>query len=599
VETHLSRPLRVALAQLNSTVGDLGGNAEKIVDWIGKARRQKADLVVFPELALTGYPPEDLLLKPSFIRDNLRRLEEVVAATRDIAVVVGFVDLDLDIYNAAAFIYDRELKGVYHKVYLPNYGVFDEERYFQRGRRSPIFELGGVRIGVSICEDAWYPAGPVSLQAQSGAELLVNINGSPYHKGKRQTRETMIATRAMDSRAFMAWVNLVGGQDELVFDGNSLVFGPEGDLIARAGSFSEELLVADLDIGSVFGERLHDTRLRREAQGPIHVELEVTDVPITDQPRPAPQGRRLAPVTQPLEGAAEVYQALVVGTGDYLRKASPFQKAVLGLSGGIDSALTAAVAVDAIGADNVTGVLMPSRYSSRESLEDAGVLAEAFGIKTMEMPIELAHHAFEKTLEAAFKGTRAGVAEENIQARVRGVLLMALSNKFGWLLLTTGNKSEVATGYCTLYGDMAGGFAVLKDIPKTLVYELARYRNSVNGQVIPERILTKPPSAELRPGQKDSDSLPPYEVLDPILEAYVEDDRSFEELVAAGYPADVVKRVIQLVDASEYKRRQYAPGVKITPRAFGRDRRMPITNRYRPDGVGVAAPRRTRTRDDH
>jgi NAD+ synthase (glutamine-hydrolysing) len=599
VETHLSRPLRVALAQLNSTVGDLGGNAEKIVDWIGKARRQKADLVVFPELALTGYPPEDLLLKPSFIRDNLRRLEEVVAATRDIAVVVGFVDLDLDIYNAAAFIYDRELKGVYHKVYLPNYGVFDEERYFQRGRRSPIFELGGVRIGVSICEDAWYPAGPVSLQAQSGAELLVNINGSPYHKGKRQTRETMIATRAMDSRAFMAWVNLVGGQDELVFDGNSLVFGPEGDLIARAGSFSEDLLVADLDIGSVFGERLHDTRLRREAQGPIHVELEVTDVPITDQPRPAPQGRRLAPVTQPLEGAAEVYQALVVGTGDYLRKASPFQKAVLGLSGGIDSALTAAVAVDAIGADNVTGVLMPSRYSSRESLEDAGALAEAFGIKTMEMPIELAHHAFEKTLEAAFKGTRAGVAEENIQARVRGVLLMALSNKFGWLLLTTGNKSEVATGYCTLYGDMAGGFAVLKDIPKTLVYELARYRNSVNGQVIPERILTKPPSAELRPGQKDSDSLPPYEVLDPILEAYVEDDRSFEELVAAGYPADVVKRVIQLVDASEYKRRQYAPGVKITPRAFGRDRRMPITNRYRPDGVGVAAPRRTRTRDDH
>ncbi len=598
METHLSRPLRVALAQFNSTVGDLGGNAEKIVNWIGKARGQKADLVVFPELALTGYPPEDLLLKPSFIRDNLRRLDEVVAAARDIAVVVGFVDLDLDIYNAAAFIYDRELRGVYHKVYLPNYGVFDEERYFQRGRRSPIFELGGVRIGVSICEDAWYPAGPVSLQAQSGAELLVNINGSPYHKGKRQTRETMIATRAMDSRAFMAWVNLVGGQDELVFDGNSLVFGPEGDLIARAGSFSEELLIADLDIGSVFGERLHDTRLRREAQGPIHVELEVTDVAITDRPRPAPQGRRLAPVTQPLEGAAEVYQALVVGTGDYLRKASPFQKAVLGLSGGIDSALTAAVAVDAIGAENVTGVLMPSRYSSRESLEDAGALAEAFGIKTMEMPIELAHQAFEKTLEVAFKGTRAGVAEENIQARVRGVLLMALSNKFGWLLLTTGNKSEVATGYCTLYGDMAGGFAVLKDIPKTLVYELARYRNSVNGQVIPEHILAKPPSAELRPGQKDSDSLPAYEVLDPILEAYVEDDRSFEELVAAGYPADVVKRVIQLVDASEYKRRQYAPGVKITPRAFGRDRRMPITNRYRPDGVGVAAPKRTRTRGD-
>ncbi|MEP7104289.1 MAG: NAD+ synthase [Chloroflexota bacterium] len=598
METHLSRPLRVALAQLNSTVGDLGGNTEKIVDWIGQARKHKADLVVFPELALTGYPPEDLLLKPSFIRDNLRRLEEVVAATRDIAVVVGFVDLDLDIYNAAAFIYDRQLRGVYHKVYLPNYGVFDEERYFQRGRRSPIFELGGVRIGVSICEDAWYPAGPVSLQAQSGAELLVNINGSPYHKGKRQTRETMIATRAMDSRAFMAWVNLVGGQDELVFDGNSLVIGPEGDLIARAGSFGEELLVADLDIGSVFGERLHDTRLRREAQGPIHVDLEVTDVPITERPHAAPRGKRLAPQTPPLEGPAEVYQALVLGTGDYLRKASPYQKAVLGLSGGIDSALTAAVAVDAIGAANVTGVLMPSRHSSKESLEDADQLAEALGIRTLEMPIELAHEAFEKTLKQAFKGTRPGVAEENIQARVRGVLLMALSNKFGWLLLTTGNKSEVATGYCTLYGDMAGGFAVLKDIPKTLVYELARYRNSINGQVIPDRVLTKPASAELRPNQKDSDSLPPYELLDPILEAYVEDDRSFEELVAAGHPADIVKRVIQLVDASEYKRRQGAPGVKITPRAFGRDRRMPITNRYRPDGISAAGPKRTRARGD-
>ena len=585
VETHLARPLRVALAQVNSTVGDLGGNTEKIVDWMARARRKKADLVVFPELALTGYPPEDLLLKPSFIRDNLRQLDQVVAASKGIAAVVGFVDLDLDIYNAAAFMFDGELKGVYHKVYLPNYGVFDEERYFHRGRECPIFEYGGVRIGVSICEDAWYPAGPVSMQAGAGAELLVNINGSPYHKAKRVTRETMIATRAMDSRAFMAWVNLVGGQDELVFDGNSVVFGPEGQLIARAPSFAEELLIADLDIGSVFGERLHDTRLRREAQGPIHVELELSDVTVTEKPRPAPEGKRLAPVTEPLEGVAEVYQALVVGTGDYLRKASPYQKAVIGLSGGIDSALTAAVAVDAIGAKNVTGVLMPSRYSSPESLEDAGALAEGLGIRTLELPISLAHEAFEETLKVPFKGTRPGVAEENVQARVRGVLLMALSNKFGWLLLTTGNKSEIATGYCTLYGDMAGGFAVLKDIPKTLVYELSRYRNSINGQVIPERILSKAPSAELRPGQKDSDSLPAYEVLDPILEAYVEDDRSFEELVAAGYPTEVVKRVIQLVDASEYKRRQGAPGVKITPRAFGRDRRMPITNRYRPNGL--------------
>jgi NAD+ synthase (glutamine-hydrolysing) len=585
VEPTSARSLRIALAQVNPSVGDLEGNTRLIVEWIGRARDQGADLVVFPELALPGYPPEDLLLKPSFIQANLRQLDEVVAASKGLAVVCGFVDLDGDIYNAAAFAHDGELRGVYHKVYLPNYGVFDEERYFQRGRRCPVFEYAGIKIGVTICEDAWYPAGPVSLQAQMGAELLVNINGSPYHRGKRRQRETMVATRAMDSRAFMAWVNTVGGQDELVFDGNSVVFDPEGELIAHAASFAEEMLVADIDIGSVFGERLHDTRLRREAQGPVHLDLDLEEVLVSAVPRPVPPPPHLAPITAPLEGPAEVYRALVVGTHDYLVKASPHQKAVLGLSGGIDSSLTAAVAVDAIGKDNVTGVLMPSQYSSSGSLTDAEAVAEALGIRTLKIPIEPAYRAFEGMLAEAFAGQQPGLAEENLQARIRGVILMGLSNKFGWLLLTTGNKSELATGYTTLYGDMAGGFAVLKDIPKTLVFELARYRNSLDGApAIPDTVLTKPPSAELRPDQKDEDSLPPYAELDPILQGYVEDDRSAEELIAAGHAPDIVRRVVQLVDASEYKRRQAPPGVKITPRAFGRDRRMPISNRYRPNG---------------
>ncbi|MGH7778090.1 MAG: NAD+ synthase [Candidatus Dormibacterales bacterium] len=582
--------MRVALAQLDATVGDLDGNAARIVEWIGRARELEADLVAFPELALTGYPPEDLLLKPAFIRDNLRHLGSVVAASRGIAVVVGFVDLEGDIYNAAAFAYDGELRGVYHKVYLPNYGVFDEERYFRRGRRCPIFELGGVRVGVTICEDAWYPAGPVSVQAQQGAELLVNINGSPYHFGKRAGRQTMIATRAMDSRAYVAWVNMVGGQDELVFDGNSVILDPEGRVIAAAPSFQEDLLVADLDIVSVFGERLHDTRLRREPWEPADGRLEVSDVTVTAEPRPRP-ARQVAPrLARALEGPAEVYAALVTGTRDYVRKTG-FQKVLVGLSGGVDSALTAAVAVDALGVENVIGVLMPSRFTSLESLEDAGALAEALAIRTYEIPIESIHRAFEQTLAGPFAGREPDVTEENLQARVRGNLLMALSNKFGHLLLTTGNKSELATGYCTLYGDMAGGFAVLKDIPKTLVYELCRYRNSSDGAgPIPERILAKAPSAELRAGQRDSDSLPPYEVLDPILQGYVEDDRSFEELVAAGHDAEVVARVIQLVDRSEYKRRQAPPGIKITARAFGRDRLMPITNRYSSGSARPADP---------
>ncbi len=583
MEFHLARPLRVGLAQLDPTVGDLEGNATRMVEWIGRARTERCDLVVFPELCLTGYPPEDLVLKPAFVRDNLRCRDRVVAATRGIAVVGGFVDADIDVYNAAFFAYDGELRGVYHKVYLPNYGVFDEERYFRRGRRCPIFELAGVRIGVSICEDAWYPAGPISLQAAQGAELLVNINGSPYHRDKRLARETMIATRAMDSHAFLVWVNTVGGQDELVFDGNSVVFGPEGEVLARAASFREEFLVVDLDIGSVFGRRLHDTRLRKELSVPIHYDLEVTHVPVGGRVSPGPAGPRRRPITEPLEGPAEVYAALVVGTRDYVRKSGAFQKVVLGLSGGIDSALTACIAVDALGPENVTAAIMPSRFTSEESREDACEVARRLGIQALELPIEPIREAYANVLAAPFAERPPGLAEENIQARIRGNLVMALSNKLGWMVLTTGNKSEMATGYATLYGDMAGGFAVLKDIPKTTVYELARYRNASRGEAIPERVLFKAPSAELKENQRDSDSLPSYEELDPILEGYVENDLSFEELVAAGHDPQTVRRVIELVDRSEYKRRQAAPGIKITPRAFGRDRRMPITNRYRQD----------------
>jgi len=590
----VDRVVRIALAQINPIVGDLWGNSRLIVEWIGRARDQGADIVLFPELALTGYPPEDLVLKPAFVRDNLRQLNVVVEATKGISAVVGFVDEEGDLFNAAAFIHDGELKAVYHKVFLPNYGVFDEQRYFTPGHRCPIFELGGVRIGVSVCEDCWYPAGPMAWEAQHGAELLLNINGSPYHEGKRVTREEMIAGRAADYGAYIAWVNTVGGQDELVFDGNSAIFGPTGEVIARAPSFQEHLLVADVDLGTVPFHRPHES-IRREAEGAERLELLVTEIDLkalAGQEKP-----RLSPTAvHPLEGAAEVYAAVVLGTHDYVSK-QDFKKVVIGLSGGVDSALTAAIASDALGPENVIGVRMPSRFTSPESLEDAGLVAEALGIQLLDFPIEPAHKAFEEIVAGAFRGTRPGVAEENIQPRIRSTILHALSNKFGYIVLTTGNKSELATGYGTLYGDMAGGFAVLKDITKTMVYELCRYRNTISRagraqgalQPIPERVITKPPTAELKPDQKDSDSLPPYDELDPILRGYVEQDLGPEELVAAGNRPEVVARVIQLVDRSEYKRRQYPPGVKITPRAFGRDRRMPIVNRYVPNG-GRPAP---------
>ena len=586
------RSFRLALAQMNPTVGDIDGNTARILEYVERARDCRADLVAFPELAVTGYPPEDLLFKTSFLQANVDAMRRVVAAAKDIAVVVGYVAVGdsaagADIANAAAVGYDGQLIDTYRKMYLPNYGVFDEDRYFRRGAECPVYRINGVGVGVNICEDIWYPVGPIAVQREAGAELIVNINGSPFRAGKAAYREKMIATRAADNGLFVAYLNLVGAQDELVFDGASLVCDMAGEVIARSPAFAEDLLVIDLDIESVFRSRLR-TPLSRKENPTILREIgearttQVSDYRNLDRPRLEADG--MAPVMGPVE---EVYHALVTGTRDYLRK-SGFGKALVGLSGGIDSALTATVAADALGPENVVGVTMPSRYSSEGSVSDSKELADNLGIECWVIPIEPAHQAFTDMLEPYFEDTAANVAEENVQARIRGNVLMTISNKFGWIVLTTGNKSEMAMGYATLYGDMAGGFAVIKDVPKTLVYDLCRWRNENifggNGakSPIPRAIIDKPPSAELRPDQLDADTLPPYEQLDPIVRAYVEEDYGYEEMVALGHDPVAVRQVITFVDRNEYKRRQAPPGVKITPRAFGKDRRLPIVNRYRP-----------------
>lgn len=568
--------LRIALAQLNPTVGDLDGNLRKLSDAYDEAEAAGCDIVAFPELSTTGYPPEDLVLKPGFVDDNLEMLGKFAARTRRCAAVIGFVDQDRDLYNAAAVCAGGEVLGTYRKRLLPNNTVFDEQRYFTPGTESDTLELyviGGVKVGVSICEDIWSASGPVATQGAAGAEVNININGSPYSIAKGERRERMLATRAADSHCAVVYVNQVGGQDELVFDGGSLAFDHEGSLLGRAGQFEEELMIVDVPVPPVYRKRLLDPR-GRATDEPLPT-IEVSNAPVAnDEPLSSP-------IATPLDADRELYDALVLGTRDYCNK-NGFSDVVIGLSGGIDSSIIAAIAVDALGSEHVHGVSMPSRYSSDHSKSDAQLLAEALDIDFRTVSIEPAFSAYIDMLAPSFEGREPGLTYENIQSRCRGQLLMALSNEFGWMVLTTGNKSELAVGYFTIYGDSVGGYAAIKDVLKTRVYDLCRYVNRREGrEIIPENVITKPPSAELRPDQRDDDSLPPYEVLDPILELYVEDDRTAGEIIELGHDEEMVRRVTRLVDIAEYKRRQSPPGVRVSRKAFGKDRRMPITSGYR------------------
>jgi NAD+ synthase (glutamine-hydrolysing) len=573
-----SSSLRLALAQINTTVGDLAGNEARIRDALADARGAGAQLVVFPELTITGYPPEDLLFREHFLREARAALDRIAADVHDLVAVIGFPLRTEDVYNAVAVVANGGVQGIYRKVFLPNYGVFDERRYFQSGDCGAILELGEARVGLTVCEDIWEPGPPLSDEALAGATVIVNASASPYHAGKGAERERMLVQRARDSLTAVAFCNLVGGQDELVFDGHSVVIDHEGSVVARAAQFAPDLLVAEIDAAGPATARLRDARHRPAAQR-VHARVETigpVELPASSGTGPEVE---LVPLLEP---EAEVLAALTTGLRDYVDKNS-FSRVVLGLSGGIDSALVACLAADALGADRVTAVVMPSPYSSSDTQEDARTLASNLGIQCLDLEIAGAMDAYGEILSPVFAGHEADITEENLQARIRGNLLMALSNKFGWLVLTTGNKSELSVGYSTLYGDTAGGFAVIKDCPKTLVYALARHRNlrAGDGGPIPASILERPPSAELAPDQRDDDSLPPYEILDPILQDYVELDADRDGLIALGASAEVVDRTIALVDRAEYKRRQAPPGIKITARAFGRDRRMPITNRYR------------------
>ncbi len=561
------------MAQINPIVGDLAGNRDRIIDAITRAKQSGADIVALPELAVTGYPPEDLLLKPQFVKDNIKTLHDIRKATSGIVAIVGYVDTCFSkLFNAAAVLADGNHVYTYRKIFLPNYGVFDEYRYFTPGARYVVLAIKGVGVGVNICEDIWYEEGPARVQALGGAEVIVNINASPYHKGKGRERMNMLSRRAAENDVAITYTNAVGGQDELVFDGQSMALDAKGRTIALGRQFEEELLTVDVQAP---GTAIPYPENREEFSD----FLDYVVVPGKRSRRKMPA--LLKRTVKPLIEGEEVYRALVLGTRDYLRK-NGFKAAVIGLSGGIDSSLVAAIAVEAIGNENVCGVFMPSPYSSEESRDDAAELAQNLGIKLLTIPIHQAFTAYLNMLRHAFAQTSSDVTEENLQARIRGNILMALSNKFGWLVLTTGNKSEMSTGYATLYGDMAGGFAVIKDVPKTLAYSVCRSINRLSrGTIIPRRVLTKAPTAELRPNQKDSDSLPEYDLLDPILKAYVEDDKSFVEMLDLGIDRKTIERVIRLVDSSEYKRRQAPPGIKITPRGLGKDRRFPITNRYK------------------
>lgn len=557
--------LRIGLAQINCTVGDLEGNFQKIKVWLKKAKKLGLDIVAFPELSIVGYPPEDLLLKPRFIDDNLKKIKELAKFVEDTTAIVGFVDRQGEnLYNAAAIIRDGKIAGIYHKMCLPNQGVFDEKRYFKPGNKTLLFKITNVKCGVNICEDIWQKEGPTKEQSKKGAKIIFTINASPYHQGKIKKREKVIKKQAKENKVFIVYTNLVGGQDELVFDGQSMAIDSNGNLVARARAFEENLLV--LNIG-----------VKHTKPDIINTNI-VEQYDVENKGKLQPSFKKAQNLKLKLQNEVEIYQALKLGLGDYVKK-NGFRKVVIGLSGGIDSSLVAALAVDTLGRENVVGVFMPSRFSSRESLEDASILAKNLKIKLLTIPIEPVFKAYLESLEPYFRKLKPDIAEENIQARIRGNILMALSNKFGWLVLAAGNKSEMSVGYATLYGDMAGGFAPIKDIPKTMVYKLAEYRNFLSN-VIPKRVLIKQPSAELRENQKDQDSLPPYEILDQILKEYVENDSDFDKITNLGFDKKVVAKVIAMVDKSEYKRRQAPPGIKITPKAFGKDRRMPITNKY-------------------
>ena len=561
--------LRLAIAQINPTVGDLEQNSNLIIEYIEKAETLGADVVAFPELAVTGYPPEDLLLKPHFVSDNVSATQKIAESTGQITAIFGFAEpIEDKLYNSAAVANNHNIVNTYQKVHLPNYGVFDEKRYFAEGSNFPVYDLNEVRFGINVCEDIWFPSGPTNIQSNNGSSLIININGSPFSLGKREEREKVLIERSRDNAVFIAYINMVGGQDELVFDGGSLVVAPNGNILMRADQFKENLYIYDLQLPKYQKSTDPEASTRSKNISLTQNKKELKSIP--------------CPTTKTIDPNEEIFQALVLGTRDYVKKCG-FSKVLIALSGGIDSSLVAAIAVEALGPENVVGISLPSRFSSSGSKTDAKDLANNLNIKIDSIDIEEIFQAFEESLTNQFNGTKSGVAEENIQSRIRGNLMMALSNKFGFLLLTTGNKSEMAVGYATIYGDMAGGFSVIKDLPKMMVYEICHHINEKYGtDRIPDAILTKPPSAELRSDQKDSDSLPEYEILDSILEKYIEQDLGIEEILKDGFEANMVIQILKLVDLNEYKRRQSAPGIKITSKNFGRDRRMPISNKYRP-----------------
>ena len=603
--------IRIYCAQINPAVGDIKGNFARIAQHIVSAQDNEADIIAFGELALTGYPPEDLLLKPAFIEENLAHLSKIRELTENITVITGFVNKNFDIYNSAAILSNKKTAAIYNKQYLPNYSVFDEERYFQKGTENFIFKLGPITFGVNICEDIYYSSGPAKAQAISGgAELIINISASPYHTGKIEEREKMLFTRAVDNRVNILYVNLVGGQDELVFDGNSMLIDEKGHILYRAKPFEEDSFIFDINAESINSTRLQDAKYKNQRD---ELRIDSNTVKLIEIKKPAKK-RGQKPVLNPACPATvnsndgppdkhnyaglsaitgidyykkliscpeeEIFGALVLGTRDYIKK-NGFTKVVFGLSGGIDSALVAVIATFAIGSENVTGVIMPSMYSSKGSVDDSLSLCAKTGIGKIIIPVNSLYSEYLVSLGNSLKTDSINITKENLQARIRGNILMSLSNEYGWLVLATGNKSEISVGYCTLYGDMVGGFSPIKDIYKTVVYKICDFLNKKYGNIIPAEIISKAPSAELKPGQKDQDKLPPYEVLDEILKAYIEDEKDFREIMKSGLPEDIVKNVINMVDFNEYKRRQGAPGIKITARAFGKDRRYPITNKFR------------------